>query len=159
MSKLLDILNYDFDNRKLVDYSFINKLMENNLWDEEFAERVIMEYKKFMYLICTKTEAAPCYLVDQVWHQHILYTKDYADFCQKFYGGFIHHNPDRYKNASSGLYEQTLLNYQKTFDQYPPKDIWDYWGKHVTVNIDNHYVIPTGDSKILIKLLKKELWF
>ncbi len=31
--------------------------------------------------------------VDVLWHAFILHTKDYAEFCDRFYGGFLHHSP------------------------------------------------------------------
>lgn len=32
--------------------------------------------------------------IDNMWHNFILYTKDYAEFCQKYFGMFLHHEPD-----------------------------------------------------------------
>lgn len=32
--------------------------------------------------------------IDEMWHNFILYTRDYADFCNNFFGHFIHHEPD-----------------------------------------------------------------
>lgn len=32
--------------------------------------------------------------IDEMWHNFILYTKDYQDFCQHYFGQFIHHYPD-----------------------------------------------------------------
>jgi hypothetical protein len=31
--------------------------------------------------------------VDEVWHAFILFTREYADFCQDIFGEFIHHVP------------------------------------------------------------------
>lgn len=31
--------------------------------------------------------------IDDMWHTFILFTKNYADFCDKFFGEFIHHQP------------------------------------------------------------------
>jgi hypothetical protein len=31
--------------------------------------------------------------VDPYWHSHILHTQQYADFCQRVVGGFMHHVP------------------------------------------------------------------
>jgi hypothetical protein len=36
---------------------------------------------------------APSELVDIGWHTLILYTRDYAEFCQRIAGRFIHHQP------------------------------------------------------------------
>lgn len=35
----------------------------------------------------------PSQAVDDLWHEFILYTKNYEDFCQKAFGGFFHHTP------------------------------------------------------------------
>jgi len=32
--------------------------------------------------------------IDNMWHEFILITKDYQDFCNKFFGKFIHHEPN-----------------------------------------------------------------
>ncbi len=32
--------------------------------------------------------------IDLMWHIFLLYTQDYADFCQKYFGVFLHHLPD-----------------------------------------------------------------
>lgn len=32
--------------------------------------------------------------IDQMWHIFLLYTRDYADYCQKYFGEFLHHQPD-----------------------------------------------------------------
>jgi len=32
--------------------------------------------------------------VDQIWHSHILDTKHYCDFCNRIFGGYMHHAPE-----------------------------------------------------------------
>lgn len=32
--------------------------------------------------------------IDQMWHIFLLYTRDYNDFCTKYFGEFLHHQPD-----------------------------------------------------------------
>ena len=31
--------------------------------------------------------------VDEVWHQFILYTSQYGEFCRRFFGHYVHHAP------------------------------------------------------------------
>lgn len=31
--------------------------------------------------------------IDEMWHSFVLYTRDYAEFCQEHFGSFIHHEP------------------------------------------------------------------
>ncbi|MCZ4611890.1 hypothetical protein O3S80_50725 [Streptomyces sp. Lzd4kr] len=32
-------------------------------------------------------------LIDEMWHCFILFTREYAEFCDKYLGGFVHHAP------------------------------------------------------------------
>lgn len=32
--------------------------------------------------------------IDHMWHIFLLYTRDYADYCQKYFGEYLHHQPD-----------------------------------------------------------------
>ena len=32
--------------------------------------------------------------IDQMWHVFLLYTRSYADFCERHFGEFLHHQPD-----------------------------------------------------------------
>jgi hypothetical protein len=40
-----------------------------------------------------KYVAMPSQVADDLWHQFILYTRDYQAFCEKAFGGFLHHTP------------------------------------------------------------------
>lgn len=40
-----------------------------------------------------KYVAMPSQVADDLWHEFILYTRNYAEFCRKAFGGFLHHTP------------------------------------------------------------------
>lgn len=46
--------------------------------------------------------------LDLGWHEFLLHTKDYSDFCAKYFGRFIHHIPESTINTSSSLKEEDL---------------------------------------------------
>lgn len=57
--------------------------------------------------------------IDQMWHIFLLYTQDYMDFCQQYFGRYLHHLPDIVDGMEDDRekFEQNLekfLNY--TFD-------------------------------------------
>jgi hypothetical protein len=60
--------------------------------DHEAAEK---QYRLFIYLcsVCDGFMIVPNDMVDEVWHNHILFTHDYLEFCNQIAGKFIHHNP------------------------------------------------------------------
>lgn len=59
-------------------FGFKDRLASENNWSIEFAEDAIQEYKRFMFLLSRCGHpVTPSEEVDQVWHLHLLFTKDY----------------------------------------------------------------------------------
>lgn len=44
--------------------------------------------------------------IDEMWHEFILFTKDYSDFCQHYFGTYMHHMPNIFDNAPIPADEQ-----------------------------------------------------
>ena len=44
--------------------------------------------------------------VDEMWHEFILFTKDYSDFCQHYFGEYLHHLPNIFDNAPISMEEE-----------------------------------------------------
>jgi hypothetical protein len=36
--------------------------------------------------------------IDQMWHEFILFTEDYTEFCDKYFGSYMHHLPNIFDN-------------------------------------------------------------
>ncbi|UOG76489.1 hypothetical protein MTX78_07785 [Hymenobacter tibetensis] len=111
-------------------FSFTDRLARENGWPLEYALRAVLEYKKFMFLLClTEQSLTPSDQVDQVWHLHLLYTRSYwLDFCEQVLGRPIHHGPTRGGDAERGKfndwYGRTKALYQEVFGAAAPADIW-----------------------------------
>lgn len=54
-----------------------------------------------------KQVSMPSQVVDDMWHDFILYTRNYAQFCRRAFGGFLHHTPaavmGKSTNSNDGL--------------------------------------------------------
>jgi hypothetical protein len=62
-----------------------------------------------------------------MWHTHILFTKNYFDFCNKVRGRYIHHNPtvtDNDRLALKGVYEMNTIRLYKDYFGEPNKSFW-----------------------------------
>lgn len=63
---------------------------------ESELDVVINALRDYFY-ICNKAKrrmvAMPSQIVDDAWHEFILYTKGYQAFCQRSFGRFLHHTP------------------------------------------------------------------
>jgi len=57
----------------------------------------ILEFKRFMGLAALgyRGLAVPNEDVDNVWHTFLLFTREYALFCRKAVGAFVHHVPTK----------------------------------------------------------------
>jgi hypothetical protein len=55
------------------------------------------------------THLRPSKRVDLGWHQFILNTKDYAEFCDRVAGYFIHHVPDEFTSPGNRLAETAAV--------------------------------------------------
>ena len=71
---------------------FVRRLAKENLWTEPYAERVIEEYRRFCYLaVQAGHPVVPSDEVDQVWHLHLGYSRDYwQEFCANVLGFDLH---------------------------------------------------------------------
>lgn len=135
-------------------FSFVDRLRRENGWSYEFALRAVLEYKKFMFLICvTPHPLTPSNEVDQVWHLHLLYTESYwEDFCDKTLNQKIHHGPTKgggeERDKFTDWYQKTKEVYREKFHINPPEDLWPSSEIRFSelnfrrVNLHRNWVIP-----------------
>jgi hypothetical protein len=71
------------------------KVVEEKGWSDEIAAYAELRYRRFlcMRLLNTPLVLVPPPDIDAVWHQHILFTREYARDCEKLFGMFLDHTP------------------------------------------------------------------
>lgn len=110
--------------------SFAARLARENGWSESQAERVIGEYKRFCFLAVTAGhEVTPSDAVDQAWHLHLTYSRDYWErFCPEILGRPLHHGPTaggaEERARYFEQYAETLKSYERVFGESAPVDLW-----------------------------------
>ena len=139
-----------------VNLPLSQRLARENCWTLEYAQRVIEEYKKFVFLaVVADHPVSPSEQVDQVWHLHLLYTHSYwEEFCPQVLKMPLHHSPtqggSRERRKYHELYNKTLKSYEQFFQQSPPVDIWP--PSHIRFGRDSHFVrVNTQSNWILPK--------
>ncbi len=147
------------------ELGFTRHLIRNNGWTENYADRAIAEYKKFVFLtVVSDHQIVPSDTVDQVWHAHLLLTTSYwEEFCPQVLGKKLHHHPTKGGKEERAkfheLYRQTIDSYQQHFGK-PPLDIWSppeiRFGKKVKMQrvskVDNWIIPKKPLQKNLAKL-------
>ncbi len=148
-AKLLD-LDLDIPGAAL---SFADRLGRENGWSRAHADRVIEEYRRFLVLAVEAGHpVTPSDAVDQAWHLHLTYTRDYWDrLCGSLIGKSLHHGPTRGGAEENrhyrAQYRQTLDAYQRLFGAAPPSDIWPeadvrFSGRYERVDRNACWLIP-----------------
>lgn len=113
-----------------VSLTFVARLARENRWSLTHAEQVIGEYKRFCYLAMTAGhEITPSDAVDQAWHLHLTYTRDYwGVFCPEVLQADLHHGATKGGPAERDRfyhqYAATLAAYEDAFGVTPPPAIW-----------------------------------
>lgn len=120
--------------------TFAACLARENRWSLVEAGRVIEEYRRFCYLAVTAGhEVTPSDAVDQAWHLHLTYSRDYWEvFCPLVLRSDLHHGPTSGGPVEAGRYYNqyaaTLLAYESAFGHAPPAAIWPAAGKRFKVD-------------------------
>lgn len=122
------VSGFDFDEPGAA-FPFSRRVARENAWTPAFTRRAIDEYRKFAFLaVATAGPVSPSPIVDEVWHEHLLYTRNYwQGFCASALGRPLHHEPTRggagERAKFAEWYASTLARYREFFGE-PPQDIW-----------------------------------
>lgn len=116
-------------DKKNAPYPFSKRIAYEQDWDDDFTHRAIAEYKRFICLaVLCDHGVTPSFVVDEVWHTHLIFTRSYWEEMGDLVGKLIHHDPGQGEPGDEAhfarQYERTLEAYRKYFGEEPPADIW-----------------------------------
>jgi len=95
-------------------------------WSKTFSEGAIREYLRFAWLaLVSDAMITPSEVVDEVWHCHILHTREYESF-SAVCGRKLHHAPGmpNEKHLFVNHYLSTHELYQQLLGEKPPLSYW-----------------------------------
>lgn len=73
-------------------------------FDEERRKQLVERYFAFLSeAALSDAQPRPYRDVDDLWHRHILETRDYAEDCARWFGRFIHHRSFSPEEAAAGV--------------------------------------------------------
>ena len=106
----------------LKDYqndALINRFLETWTLSWEEGKDIFEETKKWLWLHAYIQECADkkiqlaisqsTKLIDEMWHTFILFTRDYQNFCEQYFGYYIHHYP-----TAKSEYDKTIAEYERS---------------------------------------------
>ncbi len=106
------------DLKKYQNDAVVNRFLET--WDLSFdeAQDIFEETKKWLWLKSYNKElkdksitliiSQSMQLIDKMWQIFIVFSKDYHDFCDKYFGYYIHYSP-----KSKSYYEYLIKEPEK----------------------------------------------
>lgn len=120
----------------------IEKLLKNCVVDTaEEGEELFREVKRYLVLADLDHDRVwnmYSLRVDEAWHQFILFTRQYIDFCQRFFGRYVPHNPSNAPKVESARpvektsFDQFQARYRELFAE-PLPNVW-YDENTITLN-------------------------
>ena len=99
--------------------------VERNVTSEEEAHVLFRELKRFFLVSdACYPQRIPMFSrrVDVAWHQFVLFTRDYSDFCKRFFHRYLHHQPNWNDDGGAELlgFEAFAAIYESLFGECPP---------------------------------------
>jgi hypothetical protein len=105
---------------------------EQPSWSAEKLAEAVVEYRRWLVLCAVTADTAfklgMCSTdVDEIWHAHILFTRNYMTVCEDIAGKYIHHAPtsEEEKARGDGIIpsKRTLLLLKAIFGNVSP--LWN----------------------------------
>jgi hypothetical protein len=105
----------------------ILQVQKHHNWTLDYSIKVSNEYTKFMFLRSKNNKLSPSNEIDKFWHQHILNTNHYYNFCTENFGKFIHHDPEDANDQIKRIerLNETTKNYKDLYKSNPPVNVWN----------------------------------
>ncbi len=108
---------------------FSARLAEEQRWSRGTALAAIEEYRRFCFLACiSPAQVTPSEEVDEVWHLHLIHTRDYWDvWCADVLRRALHHGPTRGGQDEAMRYRDQYAAGLALYEQYfgpPPETYW-----------------------------------
>jgi hypothetical protein len=146
------IKNFDIDGSP-ADLPFAKRLAKEHGWSQGYANRVIEEYRRFVFLgMAAGHPVSPSRIVDEAWHLHLLYTDSYWNrLTKEVLPRPLHHNPSKGGKAEdkkhADWYSKTLVSYRTLFGHEPPLDIWPVKATSSSLDTSNSWTISKRPFK------------
>ncbi|MDR7210323.1 hypothetical protein [Flavobacterium piscis] len=148
-----EIQKFNLDNPN-DQYGFSTRLAFENNWTLYFTKTAILEYKKFMYLAATYNEmVSPSEIVDIVWHQHLIFTNSYSEFCLLL-SKRIEHIPSTHNRSEIEKFQKAKEKTKELYEINFGKQLDAIWG-----HINEFNALNLNESYLKITLLKKIFLF
>lgn len=141
----------------------LNKIKATQKWSDTHAFHVKEEFDNFLILKTVNDDISPSDDIDLLWHQLILDTRGYREYCNLLCHQFIDHYPQGAEDQRSRKIrlKKTFDLYKNLFEKEPPIEIWglveccicfEFNTKQITTKCcNNKNICSTCLNKVILK--------
>ncbi len=145
--------------------NFTQRLARDHGWSLEEARAAVDAYRRFCFLaVVSPAPVTPSEIVDEVWHQHLVYSRDYwTIWCGEVLQVPLHHDPTPGGPEAQAIYRhqyaQTLALHERVFGP-PCADLWPathlrFAGPRYHMTDRNRWIIMPKPAAWLRRLFKR----
>ena len=137
-------MNYELTVHSNLDS--IKPILQKNLgWSSAFLNGLVSEYAKFLQLHVEyqNEDFVPGRLIDIVWREHILHTKEYVELCDEIFFKYFHRQTKHFDTSNDNydnIFSRTVELYTVQFG-YPPSNF--FWTKDEVWSLNQ--IIPSNN--------------
>lgn len=109
----------------------VRRFREQYPVSEREGEEIFRETKKWLWLLSVASPPGrlsvtdPILVLDEMWHAFLMYTRDYEDFCQRYFGRFLHHAPTTH--AETARLQRRLASHpERVAKEWEESRRWQY---------------------------------
>lgn len=147
--------------KQLLEYDapfLIEKLLKEQIVaDAEEGRELFREVKRYLVLNRIYPDHRLPMVsrrIDEVWHQFVLFTHEYASFCQQHVGRFLHHHPSNAPGSRTTETEsspRTIAEFRRHYESVFGEHLPDVWRDRASVHLHRRVVLAAPQESFRIE--------
>ena len=136
----------------------VEKLVKDRIVDTaEEAEALFAETKKYLILSHADRDISwnmYSRRVDEAWHQFVLFTRQYVEFCLTYFGEYIHHSPSNAPRApgSEQILEPTFEEFRDRYESFFGERLPELWQDSRSIGLSRRLINDNaGRSNVTVE--------
>ncbi len=136
----------------------VEKLVKNRVVDTaDEGEALFAEAKKYLILSYVDSDVSwnmYSTRVDEAWHQFVLFTSQYADFCHRYFGEYLHHNPSNAPKVAGRpeLKPSTFEGFRARYESFFGEPLPEIWMDARAVSLSRRIINDNaGSSQVTVE--------
>jgi hypothetical protein len=118
----------------------IEKLVKDHIVDTpDEAEALFTEVKRYLVIAASEPDKSwhmYSLRIDECWHQFILFTRQYVEFCRRYFGRYVPHAPSNAPEVkpAAPVHRTTFREFGERYEQLFGAPVPEIWidARHVT---------------------------